>query len=285
MMLEKTYLKPFGTIIQARQPGSSIADIPVHEIVELLESHRLVVLRNFSSLADDKFISFARRFGPLLKWEFGEIFNLRMQEDPANHLFRKGRVEMHWDGAYLQEVPRYSLFQCIDSSSPKGGETIFTDTTRVLDAASPAELEQWRKLQITYRTDKKAHYSGHVTVPLVSRDKHSGALVMRFIEPFNEDNMDINPVEVVVNDMSPDEQEAFLRGVTMRLYADEAMYRHVWHANDFLIYDNNVLLHGRNRLEGNLRRMLKRIHIMEPNGSMNSRAPIFIGARDRDVHV
>ena len=284
-MLNQTVLSPFGTLVHANKPPTSVTELEAQEVVALLQRHRLVVLRGFASLTDDEFISFAKHFGPLLKWEFGEICNLRVQENPANHLFRSGRVEMHWDGAYLQEAPRYSLFQCIESSSPEGGETIFTDTTLLLKRTPAQELERWRKLRITYRTDKAAHYGGYVTVPLVSQDEYSGALVMRFIEPFNEDNLDINPVDVVVNGMPPQELEEFLMSLTNRLYGDDVMYRHVWHAGDFLIYDNNLLLHGRSRLEGNLSRKLKRIHIMEPNGSMESRTPIFIGARERDVHV
>lgn len=284
-MLNQTLLSPFGTLIHADKPSISPIDIPVQRIIALLQRHRLVVLRGFISLPDDEFIAFAQRFGPLLKWDFGEIFNLEIRKDPANHLFRAGRVEMHWDGAYLQEVPRYSLFQCIESSEPEGGETIFTDTTRLLERIPGQELEYLRKLRITYRTDKKAHYSGNVTVPIISQDKYSGAMVVRFIEPFNEDNMDINPVDVIVNDMPENEQKEFLMSLTNRLYSDDVMYRHAWHTGDFLIYDNNILLHGRGRLQGNLRRKLKRIHIMEPNGSMESRQPVFIGARERDVHA
>ncbi len=277
--------KPFGVLFKAPNPTDSVLNVPPHAIRNALKHDKLVVLRGFAPLDDGSFIQFASQFGPLLKWEFGEIFTVETRRNPDNHLFRNGRVEMHWDGAYLREAPRYSVFQCMESSSPSGGETIFTDTVKLLENLPEPDRVSWERAHITYETDKKAHYSGRVTVPLVSTDKWSGARVIRFIEPFNEDNMDINPVYVHVAGLDAAKQRAFLTSVTKTLYGSDVMYRHPWQKGDFLIYDNATLLHGRNCLKENVSRKLKRIHIMEDKGSTAPVTPEFITVRDRDVHL
>lgn len=281
-------LQPFGVVARpATGYGTNRLDqLAPEAITGLVAEHRLLVLRGFNQVSEQDLTAFAQRFGPLLRWDFGEILNLKVVERPQNHLFRNGRVEMHWDGAYLTEVPPLSLFQCIQSSqATPGGETLFTHTPRVVEMLDEAELAAWSAATIRYATERAAHYCGDVTVPLLSKHPKTGETVIRFIEPYNEDNADINPVEVKVVGLPDEQQEAFLRRVIDRIYDPTVMYRHAWQTGDFLIYDNLALLHGRARLEGNASRHLQRVHILEHHGSLESRPPVFIGARQMDVHV
>lgn len=285
-MYSSTTMQPFGLLVTSATPGQSVAAIPQDELIAMVEQHKAVVMRGFAPFGQDEFIAHARQFGPLLRWEFGELLNLRIEKKPANHLFGSGRVEMHWDGAYLTEVPRFSLFQCLRADHGEdGGETLFTDTERMLEIATPEERAAWSKASISYSTDKAAHYSGAVTVPLVGKHRDSGAPSVRFIEPFNEDNLEVNPVQVEVVGLPAAQQEAFLRGVIARLYDPRCMYRHRWQQGDFLIYDNHALLHGRSKIEGNIARHLQRIHVLDGEPLAPSRVPHFLGAKQADVHV
>ena len=285
-MYRTTHLDPFGLVLHSIEPGRPAGDIPVAELVDLVARHKAVVLRGFAPLGHDDFIAHAHRFGPLLQWEFGELLNLRIEPKPANHLFTGGRVEMHWDGAYLTEVPRFSLFQCLDSNGrEEGGQTLFTDTERMLELAGDELRAVWERVSISYSTRKAAHYGGAVTVPLVGRHRDSGKPTVRFIEPFNEDNLDVHPVEVKVIGLADEEQEPFLRQVIEHVYDPRCMYKHQWQAGDFLIYDNHALLHGRARVRGNVQRHLQRIHVLDGEPHSPSRAPQFLGAETADVHV
>src|SRR5688500_9265484 len=137
-MYRITQLQPFGILLSSTEPGRALTELPATELAGLVDRHKAVVLRGFAPLGEDAFIAHARRFGPLLRWEFGELLNLRMEQRPANHLFSHGRVEMHWDGAYLTEAPRFAMFQCLRSDGEEeGGETLFTDTARMLELAGP----------------------------------------------------------------------------------------------------------------------------------------------------
>jgi alpha-ketoglutarate-dependent taurine dioxygenase len=279
-------LKPFGIVMHCVGQPRSIDDIPANEMQDLINQYHLIVMRGFSSKIAEDLVTYANRYGPLLKWEFGELLNLRVENKPANHLFGAGRVEMHWDGAYLTDVPRYCVFQCLDSSEDgDGGETLFTDTVKLMAEASPEERRQWAKVVMHYSSDKVAHYGGDVTLPLVSVHQYSGQANLRFVEPFNEDNQEINPIAIrVVNGVDQVEEGQFLRSFTERIYGDDVMYRHRWQKGDYMIFDNSALLHGRSKMRSNVSRHLHRIHILNGKAFESSRKPFFIGAKTTDIH-
>jgi alpha-ketoglutarate-dependent taurine dioxygenase len=257
-------LQPFGMLVYAGRPGLTLLDVPPEWITGLLDRHKLLVFRGYSLLADDDYIAFAERFGSLLQWEFGKILELKIQPKPANHIFSSGRVELHWDGAFVEHKPHYNVFQCLRGCPAEaGGQTLFVDTLKVLAGAPAAELAGWRNISIEYVTEKKAHYGGAIRSPLIVPNPYNGIEVVRYIEAFNEDYADINPMRVSVDNYSSEMSERFLCGFTARLYRGDVMYRHSWQTGDFLIADNASLLHGRSRFNtADVTRHIKRINIL-----------------------
>lgn len=257
-------LQPFGVLVYAGGPGLTLLDVPPGLITELLERHKLLVFRGYGLLADDDYVAFAEQFGSLLQWEFGKILELKIQPKPANHIFSSGRVELHWDGAFVEHKPHYNVFQCLRGCPAEaGGQTLFVDTAKVLAGAATAELVNWRTISIEYVTEKKAHYGGSIRSPLIARNPYNGNEVIRYIEAFNEDYANINPMQVSVDNYSSEMSDQFLRGFTARLYRDDVMYRHSWESGDFLIADNASLLHGRSRFNtADVTRHIKRINIL-----------------------
>ncbi len=257
-----TQMEPFGALLEADQ--DSLVALDASAIAEILDTHALALFRGFAPLSNADYLNFSRQFGQPYAWEFGEILELKIQEHPSNHIFGQGRVELHWDGAYVQDRPHYNLFQCLRGAhSAGGGETLFVDTRRLLAQAETREVERWRGFHLQYSTEKKAHYGGNFQSALITASPYDGQEVVRYIEPFNEDNAAINPVDVRVLELPVDESNTFLHDFNRRLYADHIMYRHRWQAGDFLMADNSRLLHGRSRfLQPGDSRYIKRINIL-----------------------
>ncbi|ESQ09167.1 MAG TPA: TauD/TfdA family dioxygenase [Chromatiaceae bacterium] len=260
-----SFLKPFGVVLESDYPNQSIFDLTPLQIEDLALVHKLTIFRGFQSLSKDALESFAGRMGNLLKWDFGHVLDLRLQCDPANHLFSNGRVELHWDGAFAEATPRFNLFQCQQENEHEcqGGETIFVDTARLWNSLEPDKQNAWRDCVIDYQTEKKAHYGGAIRQNLVTEHPTTGETVLRFIEPYNEDNLGVNPVQTSVLGLDAEHQEPFLRDLVSRMYHDDVMYKHQWQQGDFMIVDNLSLLHGRTRFsKTQVTRHLQRVHIL-----------------------
>ncbi len=202
-------------------------------------------------LHEDELIKEASALGPLLHWDFGPVMTMKYQKDAANYLFSNEAVPFHWDGAFYKE-PRLLLFYCLESEGI-GGETIFSDTTKLWNSLTDAEKEECRNVTLTYTTEKKAHYGGTIRVPLVQTHPVTGEVILRLAERVETEK---NPVTLSLEGASED----FYDRMVKKLYQN--MILHTWEKGDLLIVDNFRYLHGRRALKSNMNRCFKRIQIL-----------------------
>jgi alpha-ketoglutarate-dependent taurine dioxygenase len=261
--LSRKRVKPFGLLVEATNPSADIREVPVSLLRQWTQAHGVVTLRGFSALPKEEMIGYARTWGEILTWNFGEVLDLITHEQPRNYLFTPGNVPLHWDGAFAQVVPSFQFFQCRKAPRPgTGGETIFSHTPTVWQLASAAQQEEWRKVEITYTTEKVAHYGGRVTVPLVSRHPETGATTLRFAEELNDESVKLNPLFIELAGIPAERREGFLQELRKALYDPRACYAHAWRDGDMLLADNHAQLHGRNAFHADSPRHLQRIHII-----------------------
>jgi len=198
---------------------------------------------------DDDLLEIAKNFGDqFLAWEFGTIMRMGFNKNAQNYLFSNEAVPFHWDGAFYKE-PRYLLFFC-DESHGQGGETLFTDTTKMLFDFDQQELAS---VTMTFETEKLAHYGGKITVPLLQSHPEKEYRILRFAESVESQK---NPVTL------------FMSGNSEGLYArlKQSAYKHSmahsWQKGDLLVVDNYRFIHGRKALLNNLERRFRRIQIL-----------------------
>lgn len=261
LKLKHTPLRPFGRIIEAAGGDARIEDIPVETIARWTVESRVLVLRGFKLLPTQEFADYCRQWGEVLKWEPGEVVDLVVEDNPKNYLFDSGDVPFHWDGAFVEADPRYFFFQCLDVTPGVGGETVFSDTSRVYRDADDELRERWSRISMTYSTDKVVHYGGEVTERLVSQHPATGLPVLRFAEPLSAETYK-NPVYVKVNGIDESEADQFLADLAERVHRPEYCYDHDWQTGDIVIADNFSLIHGRNAFTGPTRRHLQRVEVI-----------------------
>lgn len=191
----------------------------------------------------------------LLHWDFGPIMTMKYDLAAENYLFSGEDVPFHWDGAFYRE-PQKLLFYCTQTDG-EGGETIFTDTTKIWKSLTSSEQEICKKVTLIYSTKKVAHYGGEIKIPLVQTHPLTGEVILRIAEKVETR---LNPVSLnIVGAQNPDELYEFLK---QKLYSDEYLYEHKWEEGDLLICDNFTYLHGRRALGQNKMRSFKRIQIL-----------------------
>lgn len=255
-----TPLRPFGILVEGG-PDTSVSELRPEDLAELADEHRVVVLRGFAPLDKQRLIEYGTQFGEILQWDFGAVLDLVVDEDPKNYLFANSDVPFHWDGAFTPAAPKYFLFQCL-RSDPGGGETVFCDTTKVYAEATEVEREAWDGVKITYQTNKVAHYGGQCVHNLVGRHPRRGVPVLRYAEPLDPERY-LNPLFLDVEGIPPASRDQFLEALGKLLHEPRYCYPHEWRTGDFVIADNDSLIHGRNAYTGETSRHLMRIQVLE----------------------
>ncbi|MFI2029696.1 TauD/TfdA dioxygenase family protein [Streptomyces buecherae] len=259
--IERSFLKPFGALIEATGDANINALTPAL-LARWVGEFRVVVLRGFAGLSKEEFADSARRWGPLLTWDFGEVLDLVVQERPKNYLFTTGCVPYHWDGAFAEQTPAYMFFQCLRAPlADAGGETTFVDTTRLLDAAEPERRAQWERVWITYTVEKRGHFGGSFTTPLVSPHPITGRATLRYAEPLPAEEYE-NPLTLDIEGIPAADHDEFLADLHARLYRGDAGYTHTWQDGDFLLIDNHAVLHRRESFHQESPRRLQRVQIL-----------------------
>lgn len=232
-------LAPFGAVIHVAE-GTSFGALPVDDIHAWVREHRVVVLRGLRAPERMELPLDARRLGPLQAWRFGSIHELEVKPDTTNYLYTDRAVPLHWDGAFAGEAPQYLVFHCLEAPAG-GGETEFVDTSRVWSKLDEADRDRFRALSFRYSTEKKAHYGGSFTSPLVVEHETRGDAVLRFAEPVD----DLNAVRVDAEGLDPLASAETIGRVRRALRDPDAILAHPWMPGDVVIADNLGLLHGR----------------------------------------
>jgi alpha-ketoglutarate-dependent taurine dioxygenase len=253
------YLQPFGVILRNKSNKLLLSDVSAKDIESHVRDNKVVILRGFPALDKKFLVDYAKSFGSLLEWDFGNVMEMIAHEEPKNYLFTDGRVPLHWDGAFHRE-PRFLLFNCIVAPDKyNGGETFFSNTELVLNDLSAEIITELSKYRIKYETEKIVHYGGSISVPIIQSHAYLNNRIMRFAEPVKQG---LNPVYVNVEEVSLIESNNIITMLANKFYEEKYCYTHSWETNDFLIADNNSLLHGRNAFNKFSERHLRRIQIL-----------------------
>lgn len=252
-------LSPFGVVVTAAAPQADLSNVSAAFVEKLIDKHRVLTFRGFAPLAGDAFPRFCEPFGEVLEWDFGAVNDLVVHEEARNYLYTNHAVPFHWDGAFVNTSPHYIFFQCDLAPGPDdGGETLFCDTTRVLDHASVEQRKLWEQIVITYSTEKIVHYGGTFTSPMIAEHPFNQTPVLRYAEPV----VDINPVSLVIEGIAEKDQSEFIEDMGQRLRDDRCYYSHQWLAGDVVVADNYTLLHARQAFRSGSLRHIRRVNVL-----------------------
>jgi alpha-ketoglutarate-dependent taurine dioxygenase/4-hydroxybenzoate polyprenyltransferase len=252
-------LSPFGLVLRL-PAGTAWESLDPALIHALAAEHRVLVVRGLAPFDKPALPLAARRLGPLQRWSFGSVNELRPEPDTKNYLYTNRAVPLHWDGAFAGRIPRYLFFHCVSAPEVAGGETVFVDSTRVWAKADEPTRDRWRSLTFSYETRRIVHYGGDFTSRVVDQHPYTHDTVMRFAEPVD----DLNPVHVRAEGLSPLESAAMITELRAALAGPDAVLAHRWEAGDVVIADNHALLHGRRAFAGGEKRHIRRVNVHGP---------------------
>jgi alpha-ketoglutarate-dependent taurine dioxygenase len=249
-----------GMQIDAGGAGD-LLDLPAGHLRERVLEHKLLVLRGFRALARDELLAFARGFEPggsrLLEWPTGPIMDVAIDENAVNYLFSREPVPLHWDGFFNVE-PSYLIWQCAKAPR-RGGATIFSDAAGAWDLADGERRRRWSATELTYTTERKAHYGGVASRSLVRPHPVTRRMTLRYAEPVATN---LNPLSVTCAALPWPDLVALLHDLRSSLYDPRICHHHAWRDGDIVIADNHALLHGRTAVDVDGPRYLRRVQIL-----------------------
>ncbi|WP_241194450.1 TauD/TfdA family dioxygenase [Pseudomonas synxantha] len=271
----------FGVMITPRQAHTHIGELSPCWLRMLVQSHQLVVLRGFDSFDSPESLErYCATFGHIMMWPFGAVLDLQEQAAPDDHIFSNSYVPLHWDGMYLETVPEFQIFHCVNAGDhADNGCTTFASTPQALRIATPEVRELWSRAEGTYQRSVQL-YSNRTRAPIINRHPQREFPVLRFCEqPVAGDDTFINPSQYSFSGIQDSEEAALIDSLVASLHDPRAYYAHQWQNGDVVLTDNFSLLHGRERFTRENGRHLRRVHIHSTPPQSNPHVPSQVDAR------
>lgn len=196
------------------------------------------VLLHGVPVRDRAVLDVAGVFGFVRETNYGALFEVRVEENPANLAFSPLPITPHTDNPYRDPVPTIQLLHCL-ANAAEGGDSGLVDgfhAAATLRQLRPEAFDLLTRTPVTFRyLDGEAELSA--TNPLIGLDSIGRIKQIRF------NNRSLRPVA-----LPPDEIAAFYeayRAFAELLYREEAQLNFRLAPGDCVIFDNTRTLHAR----------------------------------------
>ncbi|MEE9414204.1 MAG: TauD/TfdA family dioxygenase [Acidimicrobiales bacterium] len=187
-------------------------------------------------------------FGYVRNTNYGELFDVRVEPNPANLAFTSFEVGMHTDNPYRDPVPGLQLLHCLVNDSD-GGESQLADGFAVANQMRRVQPAAFQLLLET-PVDFRFYQAG------VADLRHRSPLITMMDETFTE--IRYNSRSVQAFDLAVGEMEAFYDAYRIfgrALHEPSARIEFRLEAGQLMIFDNQRVLHGRSAYEQGTRHL------------------------------
>jgi len=200
-------------------------------------SHGLVVLHDVPC-EPGAVLAVARSLGYVRETNYGRLFEVRAEPNPANLALSRLPIAPHTDNPYRDPVPTVQLLHCLRGAAG-GGESTFADGFRAAAVLRSQDLAAFACLSTTPVTfaysDEATELSA--TGPMIGLDPRGRIRQIRFNE------RSLAPARLPAA-----QAQAFYaayRALAERVSSQEATVTATLSPGDCVIFDNTRILHGR----------------------------------------
>ncbi|HTJ69695.1 MAG TPA: TauD/TfdA family dioxygenase [Actinospica sp.] len=189
-------------------------------------------------LLDRAVLSVAETFGFVRETNYGDLFEVRVEENPANLAFSALPITPHTDNPYRDPVPTIQLLHCLTNAA-EGGDSGLVDgfhAAATLRRENPEAFDLLTRTPVTFRyLDADAELAA--TNPLIGLDAMGRIKQIRF------NNRSMRPLALPPSEIEP--FYAAYRAFAELLYRDEARLDFRLEPGDCVVFDNTRALHAR----------------------------------------
>ena len=181
----------------------------------------------------------AGAFGYVRETNYGSLFDVRVEQNPANLAFSSLPITPHTDNPYRDPVPTIQLLHCLTNAA-EGGDSGLVDgfgAAAALRAQDPEAFALLADTPVTFRyADAQAELSA--TNPMIGLDPLGRIKEIRF------NNRSMRPVTALSAARIPVFYAAY-RAFAALLYRPEARLDFRLEPGDCAVFDNTRILHAR----------------------------------------
>ena len=213
-----------------------------------VRDHGFGLLENVPTIPGS-IISVVDLFGYVRETNYGQIFDVREEPDPANLAFTKLGIGMHTDNPYRHPVPGLQLLHCLVNESD-GGDTQLCDGFAVaqrIRGDHPDAFELLTTCPVRFRFLQEGSVDLQTQVPLIELDAQGQVVGVRY-----------NSRSIQAFDMAPevlaDYYDAY-RILGRALHDPRAIVEFRLEPGQLMAFDNQRVLHGRSAYEGGYRHL------------------------------
>jgi gamma-butyrobetaine dioxygenase len=202
------------------------------------------------AVEDRAVLSVAQAFGFVRRTNYGELFEVRVEENPANLAFSSLPITPHTDNPYRDPVPTIQLLHCLTNAA-EGGDSGLVDG---FHAAATLRREQPDAFDLITRTPVAFRYLD-AEAELTATDSLIGLDALGRITQIRFNNRSMRPVALPPDEIVP--FYAAYRAFAELLYRDEARLDFRLEPGDCVVFDNTRTLHARTGFTASGRRHLQ----------------------------
>jgi gamma-butyrobetaine dioxygenase len=201
-------------------------------------------------VTDRAVLTVADSFGYIRRTNYGELFEVRVEDRPTNLAFSSLPITPHTDNPYRDPVPTIQLLHCL-ANAAEGGDSGLVDgfaAAARLRAENPAAFDLLTGTPVTFRyADAATDLSA--TRPLIGLDPVGRIREIRF------NNRSMRPIALPADQIT-DFYAAYRRFAEI-LYSAEAQLTFRLEPGDCVVFDNTRVLHARTGFRAAGRRHLQ----------------------------
>jgi len=287
---------PLGAIVWGWNPKTELSDGDEAAIRQALQRHQVLVFRGHAAPTDQELVSFAYRFGNLIKgseW-FGDI-------DPVAEILRVNNVvgddgvpegtgasaslEWHADYSYVPHVGKESFLEAVEIPRKNPPQTCFANQYAAFESLPRAMAEMLRPLfahhsitgygkdiesaQITgspmdiegfreeFKAKKERNARLGVERPPIPQAIHP--VILRHPDTGREILYVSKGITRNIIGMPKDESGALLKELHAHSTRPENVYAHDWQVGDMVMFDTLGTLHRRDAWDPGERRVMRQM--------------------------
>jgi gamma-butyrobetaine dioxygenase len=220
----------------------------MYEMLDQIVTFGFAVVENLPT-SDREVLQLIKSFGYPRFTNYGDIFEVRIENDPNNLAFTNLPIAPHTDNPYRDPVPTLQLLHCLETNV-EGGNSGLVDGFRAAILLRESDPESFEMLSTRQFHFEYQNPTTHLTTtsPIISVDSMEEIVGIRW----NDRSM-----QPPYNDVDIEEVYEALRAFARIINDPANMHEFRLESGHCVIFDNTRLLHSRTGFESSGKRHLQ----------------------------